>query len=116
MARSVLLQIARDAIEEVLQMQQKIDKDALLKEYILLKEPVVTTVKIYLNGELRGMHKDSNNNSLLEAIINAARKAAFEDTNFTPLLVSQYLRCEIEIILETDKGEIREKDSPLTTF
>ena len=116
MARSVLLQIARDAIEEVLQMQQKIDKNALFKEYTLLKEPVVTTVKIYLNDELRGMYKDANNNSLLEAIINAARKAAFEDTNFTPLLVSQYLRCEIEIILETDKGEIREKDSPLTTF
>ena len=116
MARSVLLQIARDAIEEVIQLQQKIDKNTLLKKYILLKKPVITTVKIYLNNELRGMYKDANNNSLLEAIINAARKAAFEDTNFTPLLISQYLRCEIEIILETDEGEIREKDSPLTTF
>ena len=113
MSRSVLLQLSRDSIEEVLQTQQIINKLDLLKTYPLLNEKVPTTVKIYLDNELRGFYKSSENLSLFDSVNIGAKKAAFEDKNFTPLSVSEYLRCEIELILDTTEGLISERDVAL---
>lgn len=111
MSRSVLLQIARDSIQEVIEAQRTIDKSALLKEHPILNEKIATTVNIYLDSKLRGSSKtETPTFSLLEDIIKNAKKSAFEDNNFTPISTSEYLNCEIELILLTEDGVMSEKD------
>jgi len=111
MSRSVLLQLARDSIQEVLQAQRTIDKSTLLNEHPLLNEKIATTVNIYLNEELRGSCASTDaTKSLLEDIVYNAKVSAFEDTNFTPLTTSEYLSCEIELLLNTPDGVMSEKD------
>jgi AMMECR1 domain-containing protein len=111
MSRSVLLQLARDSIQEVFQAQRTIDKPALFNEHPLLKEKIATTVNIYLENELRGSYGSAEaTKTLLEDIIFNAKKSAFEDKNFTPLTTSEYLSCEIELLLNTPDGVISEKD------
>lgn len=110
MSRSVLLQLSRDSIQEVLQAQNSIDKKALLNKHPLLQQNVKTTVNIYLNNELRGSYESENTLALADAIIIAAKKAAFEDAQFSPLTTSEYLHCEIELILDTPEGIISQKD------
>ncbi len=113
MGQSVLLQLARDSISEVLQAQKIIDKDLLLKSYPLLHKQIATEIKIYLSNELRGRYKTETSLSLIEAITVGAKRAAFQSKEFPPLQLSQYLRCEIELILTTDEGNISERDTPL---
>jgi hypothetical protein len=48
--------------------------------------------------------------SLLEDIIFNAKKAAFEDTRFAPITTSEYLSCEVEVVLYTQEGVMSEKD------
>ena len=111
MSRSVLLQLARDSIQEVFQAQRTIDKPALLDEHPLLNKKIATTLNIYVNNELRGSYASINaKRTLLEDIIYNAKKSAFEDKNFTPLTTSEYLSCEIELLLITPDGVISEKD------
>jgi AMMECR1 domain-containing protein len=111
MSRSVLLQLARDSIEEVLQAQNSIDKQALLTQHPLLNEKVPTTVKLYIDGELRAScEQSSEQKSLLDEIIIKAKKAAFEDASSSPISTSEYLHCEIELTLETEDGVISERD------
>ncbi|MCW8896229.1 MAG: AMMECR1 domain-containing protein [Sulfurimonas sp.] len=111
MSRSVLLQIARDSIQEVLEANRTIDKQTLLREHPLLNEKIATTVNIYLDSKLRGSSKTKiPSSSLLEDIIRNAKISAFEDKNFSPITTSQYLHCEIELLLTTPDGVISEKD------
>lgn len=111
MSRSVLLQLARDSIQEVLEATRTIDKKTLLKEHPLLNEKIATTVNIYLDSKLRGSSRSEvPSSSLLEDIIRNAKLSAFEDKNFTPITTSQYLHCEIELLLTTPDGVISEKD------
>ena len=116
MARSVLLQLARDSIQEVLEASRSIDKQALLRQHPLLNEVISTTLNIYLDSKLRGSSKTKIPSfSLLEDIIRNAKISAFEDKNFTPLSTSEYLNCEIEIVLNTPDGIISEKDPAIIT-
>lgn len=116
MSRSVLLQLARDSIQEVFEAKRTIDRQHLLSEYPLLNEKIATTVNIYLEDELRGSYKSSvATKSLLEDVVYNAKKSAFEDKKFSPLKTSEYLKCEIELLLETPDGVISEKDSPIIT-
>jgi len=110
MGRSVLLQLSRDSIQEVLQAQNSIDKQALLDEHPLLHQAVKTTTNLYINNKLRGSYESNNGLSLADAIIIGAKKAAFEDPAFAPLCTSEYLHCEIELTLDTPEGIISEKD------
>ncbi len=117
MSRSVLLQLARDSIQEVLEAQRTIDKATLLSEHPLLNEKISTTVNIYLKRELRGSYASKEEKkTLLEDIIFNVKKAAFEDKNFTPLTTSEYLSCEIELLLNTPDGIISEKDPSILDF
>lgn len=113
MSRSVLLQLARDSIQEVIEAQNTINDQELLSLHPLLQEKVPTFLKIFIDEELRGSCSYNGNNSLLENVKIAAKKAAFEDKNFTPLTTSEYLHCTIEITLETPQGAISQKDEPL---
>lgn len=111
MKRSILLQLARDSIEEVLQAERTIEKSILLQKHPLLNEKISSTINIYIGNELRGssISKD-NSKTLLEDIIYNAKRSAFEDKGFTPLSTSEYLSCEVEILLNTPDGIISEKD------
>jgi len=116
MSRSVLLQLARDSIQEVIEATRTIQKLELLQEHPLLAEPIATTVNIYLDNELRGSSSSTSNTlSLLEDIILNSKKSAFEDKNFDPLSTSEYLSCEIELLLNTPDGIISEKDPAILT-
>ena len=110
MSRSVLLQLARDSIQEVLEATRSINKEKLLASHPLLNEIIPTQVNIYIYSELRGSSKTESSFSLLESIIHNSKKAAFEDDNFTPLTTSQYLNSDIELLLNTDNGIISETD------
>ena len=116
MARSVLLQLARDSITEVFEAQRIIDKKALLNTHPLLNEKIATKINIYFENELRGSASSQVASfSLLEDIILNAKKSAFQDKNFSPLTTSEYLSCEIELILSTPDGIISEKDLAILT-
>ena len=111
MSRSVLLQLARDSIQEVLQAEITIKRDTLLTEHPLLSEPINTSINLYLHEKLRGSSSIINSqSSLIDSIILNAKKAAFGDKNFQPITTSEYLECEVEIILNTPDGTISEKD------
>lgn len=111
MSRSVLLQIARDSIQEVLQANRTIDKKTLKESHPLLNEYIATTVNIYLEDELRGSSStETPSLTLIEDIIKNAKLSAFEDKNFSPITTSEYLNCEIELVLSTSDGKISEKD------
>ena len=92
MSRSILLQLARDSIQEVLEANRTIDKRALLDEHPLLNEKIATTINIYLDSKLRGSSATQIPSfSLLEDIIRNAKISAFEDKNFKPISTSEYL-------------------------
>lgn len=111
MSRSVLLQLARDSIQEVLEANRTIDKKKLLDEHPLLGEKMATTVNIYIDSKLRGSSSTKIPSfTLLEDIIRNAKMSAFEDKNFPPLSTSEYLHCEIELLLTTAEGIISERD------
>ena len=111
MSRSVLLQLARDSIAEVLEAQRTIDRESLLEQHPLLNEKIATRINLYLGSELRGSsHSKEPNLSLLEDIIKNAKISAFQDKNFSPISTSEYLSCEIELLLSTPDGVISEKD------
>jgi len=114
MGRSVLLQLARDSIEEVLQAENSINKEALLQEHPLLHQKIASSVKLYIDNKLRGSCENmQGTQSLLSAIVINAKKAAFEDKAFSPISTSEYLSCEIELTLKTEDGLISEKDTPI---
>jgi len=118
MSRSILLQLARDSIAEVLQAQRTIKKNELLEQHPLLNERIPTTVNLYIDNELRGSSKTlDDSETLLYSIVKNAKKSAFEDRNFKPISTSEYLDCEVEILLTTPDGVIGEKDpSILSTY
>lgn len=114
MSRSVLLQLARDSIQEVIESKNSIDKKALLLEHPLLSEAIPTTLNVYLDKKLKSSYASKDENaSLLENIIIGAKKAAFEDPNSSPISTAEYLHCEIEIILTTNEGQIKDKDGAI---
>ncbi|MFA6188559.1 MAG: AMMECR1 domain-containing protein [Sulfuricurvum sp.] len=114
MSQSVLLNIARDSIHEVLQAQQSINRTELLESYPLLGEIVATQVNLYLNGKARGSaQSEQPEHSLLEDIIINAKRAAFQDPSFIPISTSEYLHTSIELILFTADGPISHRDDPI---
>ena len=116
MSRSVLLQLTRDSIQEVLQAEITIDREELLHTHPLLNEKINTTVNIYIDNKLRGTSSSKDATlTLVDDIILNAKKSAFQDKNFTPLSTSEYLKCEVELLLDTPDGIISEKDPSIMT-
>jgi uncharacterized protein len=104
-ARSVLLQLVRDSIQEVIEAKRTIDKHALLNDYPILAEPIKAKVKIYLNDKLRceSSLRENSAESLLEEIIYNAKAAAFQDAAHPPLTTAEYLHCSVELALYIPK-------------
>ncbi|MBC8238448.1 MAG: AMMECR1 domain-containing protein, partial [Helicobacteraceae bacterium] len=83
----------------------------LIQEHPLLNQKIATQVNLYLDNKLRGSASSTHPTlSLLDDIIINAKKSAFEDENFSPITTSEYLSCEIELLLTTQDGVISEKD------
>ena len=111
MSRSVLLQLARDSIAEVFEAQRTIDKETILQTHPLLSQEIGSCVNLYLQGKLRGTAStEAGTLSLLEAIIKNSKQAAFEDKEFSTLSTSEYLDCEVEIVLYTQEETISQRD------
>ncbi len=112
MSRSLLLQLARDSIEEVLQSTKTIDRDKLIEEHPVLAENVATFVTLTINGELRGCigslvaHKP-----LIDDIIHNAKAAAFQDPRFLPISTSEYLHTTVELSLLTPPEQLSYADT-----
>jgi AMMECR1 domain-containing protein len=114
MSQSVLLNIARESIQEVLQAEKTINRSELLKNYPLLSEVVATEVTLYFNGKPRGTSRSQTpEHSLLEDIIINAKRAAFQDPNFIPVSTSEYLHTSVELILFTADGPISHRDESI---
>jgi len=109
MSRSVLLQLARDSIQEVLEAQRTIKKDELLTQHPLLSQTITTQVNIYIDQKLKSTYK-AEQLALIDAIIIASKRAGFESQDGFILTTSAYLHCEIELVLETEEGVISERD------
>lgn len=111
MSQSLLLQIARNSIVEVFEAANIIDKNELYEKYPVLKESYPSFITLYLGDELRGSYGSiSSNKTLLEEIMHHAKAAAFEDSRFTPLKTSEFLRCSIELSLLSEPEEISYTD------
>lgn len=114
MSQSVLLNIARESIQEVLQAQESINRNEFLEKYPILGEVVATEVTLYLNGKSRGTSRSNTpEHSLLEDIILNAKRAAFQDPDFIPISTSEYLHTSIELILYTADGPISHRDESI---
>ena len=113
MSRSVLLQLARDSIQEVFEAQNTIDKSALLLEHPLLQEKINLVVNIFINNELIASYesKGEDSSTLINNIITGAKKAAFESGEV--MTTSEYLHSEIELVLDTPDGKISQRDKPI---
>ena len=113
MGSSLLLKLARDSMLEVYQAKRLVDKKKLLDEYPILATPMACRVSIYLDDEPLGSFESQADKPLLENIILAAKKAAFEVDEAHILTSTQYLHAEVELTLLTPDGAISEKDEPI---
>lgn len=114
MSHSILLKLARDSIQEVIEAKNIIDKNRLLKEHPLLNEKISIVINLYINEKLQSSYvSKSTETPLINKIIIGAKKVVFEDIKRGTLLTSQYLNCELEIILYTSNGELRKKDKAI---
>ena len=112
MSRSILLQLARDSIQEVFEAQRTIDAPALLQAHPLLAQNIPITLNIFLKEELKSSYTIQKDvDSLINNIIIGAKKAAFENGKI--LTTSEYLDSEIELILETPDGVISQRDEAI---
>jgi AMMECR1 domain-containing protein len=99
MSSSVLLNLARKSIEEVLRAERLIDLDEYRKEFPILEEHIASFVTLYLDGEVLGYSGTlAPEKPLLEDIILNAKKAAFEQQN-KAIKSSEYLSCQVEVTL-----------------
>ncbi|MEA1917873.1 MAG: AmmeMemoRadiSam system protein A [Campylobacterota bacterium] len=100
MSQSVLLNIARKSIEEVLRAERLIDVPKYIEENHVLSQHIASFVNIYLDDELRGSSGTIRaKKTLIDDIIYNAKIAAFETSNVEPLKSSEYLSCVIEVTL-----------------
>ena len=107
MSQSVLLELARESIQEVLEAEKTIDREALLEQYPVLAQKMATFVTLTIDGELRGcIGSLVAQRPLIDDIVHNAKAAAFQDPRFTPMTTSEYLHCAVEISLLTEPEEV----------
>lgn len=111
MAQSELLKLARESIQEVLQAEHTIDREALLEKYPVLREKTATFVTLTIDGELRGcIGSLVAQRPLIDDIIHNAKAAAFQDPRFAPISTSEYLHAAVEISILTPPEAVQYDD------
>ncbi len=99
---SLLLEIARESIAEVLEASRSIDVGVLKKKHPILNEKMATAVTLYLDNEVRSHYCSLHpSKSLLDDLICTAKIAAFESEIYPPITTSQYLHVSIQVSLLT---------------
>ena len=94
----ILLQLAREAINDKLNDTDTIKKDEILIKYPEHKQRRATFVTLNKYGELRGcIGSLEPHRSLLDDLISNAKAAAFHDPRFMPLGKSEFDKIEIEV-------------------
>tara|TARA_R100001143_G_C3353437_1_gene130908 strand:- start:420 stop:1781 length:1362 start_codon:yes stop_codon:yes gene_type:complete len=118
--RQIMLQLARDAIQQALLGNKNFDVKLKLYPQALLKK-AASFVTINLNGALRGcIGSLQAHRPLLIDIIQNAQSAAFRDPRFKPLSLQEYQQIDIHISVLTeavpfpvkDRQELLEKIRP----
>jgi hypothetical protein len=103
----MLIEIAKQAIQDGFNQTSSIDKEALLARYPELGKPKATFVTLNLNHQLRGcIGSLIAHRPLLEDLIHNAQASAFEDPRFYPLSQEEFLHVSIEISLLSDPETI----------
>jgi AMMECR1 domain-containing protein len=122
MSQSLLLEVARQSITEVLEASRHIDAEHLKKEHPILNEKMATAVTLYLDNEVRAHHCSLHpNKSLVDDLIYTAKVAAFESETYPPISTSQYLHVSIQVSILTplkllSYHDINELISQITPF
>lgn len=120
--QTLLLKLARAAIEEKFGKPFSFSKEILLEQFPQLAEDRATFVTINIDGDsLRGcIGSLLPHTTLYDDVIYNARAAAFGDARFMPLSESEYPHCSIEISLLNlpeevsyhDKADLQERIRP----
>jgi len=102
MSQSLLLEVARQSITEVLEASRHIDVERLKEEHPILNEKMATAVTLYLDNEVRAHYCSLHpKKSLLDDLIHTAKVAAFESDIYPPISTSQYLHVSIQVSILT---------------
>lgn len=102
MSNSILLKIAKDAIEEELYNKSKIDRVDLEASFDFLNDQRACFVTLKLEDRLRGcIGSLLPQRKLIDDVIENAQNAAFRDFRFQPLTKKEFEQVEIEISLLT---------------
>ena len=109
---TLLLQLAKHAIDDGLNYTSSIDTNTLLQTYPELCTPQATFVTLTLDGRLRGcIGSLVAHRSLLEDVIHNAKAAAFDDPRFYPLSKEEFLHVSIEVSLLSTPKLLHYEDS-----
>ena len=107
MSESILINLARKSIEEVLQAERLIDVTSHIEDHPELAKKYATFVNLYQDSVLQASYGSLHpHKSLIEDIIYNAKFAAFEDATMAPLTTSKYLHCEIEVSILSELQEL----------
>lgn len=103
MNESLLLKIARTAIESTFDEETKVEKEEILKENSFLNEQKACFITLTRDGQLRGcIGSLVAQRSLIDDIIHNAISAAISDPRFVPLTKEEYKKVDVEISILTD--------------
>lgn len=110
--RNIVLEIAREAIEEVFTNTPTMDKKAVISQYPFLEKEQAAFVTLSLNNQLRGcIGSILPHRALIEDLIHNAKAAAFEDPRFPPLTLEEFRHVHIEVSLLTVPQRVEYHDS-----
>ncbi len=100
MSHSLLLEVARQSIEEVLEAMRIIDTEALKRTHPILETPMSTAVTLLLGSQIRAHYCSLHpQKPLLDDLIYNAKIAAFETPSTPPLSTSEYLHVSVKVHL-----------------
>lgn len=103
----IYLDIAKEAIADVLYEREPIDREELVRQYPELAEPGAVFVTLNLYGGLRGcIGSLVARRPLIDDLIDNARSAAFKDPRFLPLSLTEFDEMEIEVSLLSPPKEV----------
>lgn len=119
--KNIVLQIAKQAIQDSFLGQKTIEKDALIKIYPWLNEDGASFVTLTKEGNLRGcIGSLVARRPLIEDIIDNANSAAFKDPRFSKLTPVEFQEIAIEVSIltppvlvnYTDTQDLKKKITP----
>ena len=111
MNESLLLQIARTAIESNFKDEVKVEKEKLLEENSFLSEQRACFITLTLDGKLRGcIGSLQAHRSLIDDLIHNSIAAAIGDPRFNALSKEEFEKIKIEISLLTPAKNLEYSD------